>query len=91
MANRDCQAITISKLLNTILPQSIPTPVTTAAVCGNHEFAGARIAMSPQHTPPTINALHSKLSRVVTNPYVHKTLVLNLVVNTIRIGPSLGQ
>src|SRR6185437_8708867 len=83
MTYRHVQAGVVGKALQAEFPQACPTAVAPTPVGRHQQRLRLRVFPCPQTLPPLLNARDRELRRIMADPDVHKTFVMQLIVDAV--------
>src|SRR5437870_550799 len=86
VADRDGNLQSVRQPLKLHLPEAQTIAVTPAAIRADEKTPRLRVRLVPEHPPPSSNALHRKLRRVMGDAHVHECFVAGHVVTAIGDG-----
>src|SRR6202040_4111565 len=83
VADGDVDAELVGQALELALPQPQARTVAAAAISGDHELFGLRIAKAADVLPPATDSLHGKGCRVVIHPDADPSVVRGEVIDAV--------
>ena len=91
MSHRDRELFLIGQVLQLLLPQSISHSIGTTPVSGDEQLLFVRVELLATSLPPSADALHSKLGRVMVNADVDKAAVVNQIIHPVGDSLAIGE
>src|SRR6476620_1778369 len=88
MADGDAQAEFIRQRLQFALPQAYPSAVTAAAIGGDQQATGLRIAGATHAVPPAADRIDGETGSIVVDADTHPPRVSRAVIDAIRHGAT---
>src|SRR6187200_1217007 len=88
MADGDAQTEFIGQRLQFALPQAYPSAVTAAAIGGDQQATGLRIAGATHAVPPAADRIDGETGSIVVDADTHPPRVSRDVIDAIRHGAT---
>ena len=88
MADGDAQAEFVGQRLQFAFPQAYPSAVTAAAVGGDQQSTGLRIAGATHAVPPATDRIDCEAGGIVVDADTHPSRVAGDVIDPIRHGAT---
>ena len=90
MGDRDRELFFSGQRMPRLLPQRVAHPEAFSPISSDQQFVSRRIQLFAAVLPPSSDALHGKLRRLVIDPDEHSALIMHEIVDSVRDGTACG-